>query len=64
MTYKIDYKDMWGEQKDWLEIGIQYLKKKIMEESDDKEILKLKGKLEGMKVSLQHMKDSERMHLK
>lgn len=55
---------MWGEQKDWLEIGIQYLKKKIMEESDDKEILKLKGKLEGMKVSLQHMKDSERMHLK
>lgn len=56
-----NYKDMWDEEKHWLNKSINYLKT-IAESATNEERIRLFGKLDGFKTLLQHMNDSERLN--
>lgn len=55
------HKEMWDEQKKWLENSIAYLKER-KEETSGKEQERVKAKLEGLQVSYDHMVESEKMY--
>lgn len=65
----MDYEQSWNDMKRWLESGIKYLESR-QEELNGKahqvysyqEQHRIKGKLEGMKTSLHHMSESEKIY--
>lgn len=54
-------KEMWDEQKKWLENSILYLKER-KEVTSGKEQERIKAKLEGLQVSYDHMLESEKIY--
>lgn len=55
------YKEVWEEQKEWLEKSIDYLKQR-KEETKGKEKERITAKLEGLKVSYHHMLETEKIY--
>jgi len=55
--------DVWNDTKRWLENSIKYLEDYKNNYIHNKfEYSRLKGKVEGLKVCLEHMKESERIY--
>lgn len=57
---KMNYKEMWTEERIWLNRSIGYLEQLILGASNN-ERMRLLGKLEGFKTVLGHMNDTERL---
>lgn len=58
---KMDYREMWIEEKVWLVSSIRHIEGLILSVSE-KERMRLLGKLDGLKTALGHMNDSERLY--
>lgn len=58
---KMTFKEVWEEHKKWLENSVVHLKERQNATSgNEKE--RLKNKLDGMNVALQHMNESEKIY--
>lgn len=56
----MNYKEMWEEEKEWLKRSIGYLEE-MADNAINTEKIRLSGKLNGFKIVLTHMQDTEKI---